>query len=58
VIDRTDALQGALDRAADLQPGLVAAQEAAMQDSIDLSPVPASQRQAALILDFAQKAQA
>lgn len=58
VIDRADALQGALDRAADLQPGLVAAQEAAMQDSIDLSPVPASQRQAALILDFAQKAQA
>lgn len=58
VIDSMDALQGALDRAADLQPGFVAAQEAAMQDSIDLSPVPASQRQAALILDFAQKTQA
>ena len=58
VIDDAGALQAALDRATDLQPDFVAAQEAAMQDSIDHSPVPASQRQAALILDFAQKAQA
>ncbi|MDI1295764.1 MAG: glycosyl transferase, partial [bacterium] len=54
VIDRADALPTALARAADLQPGFVAAQEAAMRDSIDLSPVPASQRQADLILAFAK----
>ncbi|KAA9020852.1 CDP-glycerol glycerophosphotransferase family protein [Sphingobium limneticum] len=55
VIERADALPQALARANDLQPGFVAAQEAAMQQSIDLSPVPASQRQADLILNFAKK---
>ncbi|HAF41953.1 MAG TPA: glycosyl transferase [Sphingobium sp.] len=53
VIERADALPAALARANDLQPGYVAAQKAAMQQSIDLSPVPASQRQADLILNFA-----
>lgn len=52
VIDSADALPQALARAPDLQPGFVAAQDAAMQQSIDLSPVPASQRQADLILNF------
>lgn len=55
VIDSPAALPAALARAADLQPGFVAAQEAAMQYSIDLSPVPASRRQGDLILDFARK---
>jgi hypothetical protein len=55
VIERANALPGALAQANDLQPGFVAAQEAAMQQSIDLSPVPASQRQANLILNFAKK---
>jgi len=53
-IETLDALPLALARAADLQPGFVAAQEAAMRDSIDLSPVPASRRQADIILDFAK----
>jgi hypothetical protein len=52
VIERADALPTALARANDLQPGFVAAQEAAMEQSIDLSPVPASQRQADIILNF------
>lgn len=55
VIDRADALPAALARANDLQPGFVAAQKAAMQESIDRSPVPASRRQADLILDFTRK---
>ncbi|KMS57194.1 glycosyl transferase [Sphingobium cupriresistens] len=54
VIDSADALPQALARATGLQPGFVAAQEAAMQESINLSLVPASQRQADLILNFAQ----
>lgn len=54
LIESADALPAALTRAADLQPGFVAAQEAAMRDSIDLSPIPASQRQADLILNFAK----
>lgn len=54
VIERVDALPDALSRANDLQPTYVAAQKAAMQQSIDLSPVPASQRQADLILNFAK----
>ncbi|HUD91569.1 glycosyl transferase [Sphingobium sp.] len=54
VIERADALPDALSRANDLQPTYVAAQKAAMQQSIDLSPVPASQRQADLILNFAK----
>ncbi|MFZ2998188.1 glycosyl transferase [Sphingobium sp.] len=53
VTDDAAALPAALARAFDLQPGFVAAQEAAMQDSIDHSPVPASVRQADIILDFA-----
>lgn len=56
VIERADALPQALARANDLQPTYVAAQKAAMQQSIDLSPVPASQRQADLILNFASQA--
>ena len=55
VIERADALPDALLQANDLQPGFVAAQEAAMQQSIDLSPIPASRRQADLILNFAKK---
>lgn len=55
VIENVDALPAALARANDLQPGFVAAQKAAMQQSIDLSPVPASQQQADLILNFAKK---
>ena len=54
VIEQADALPRALADAARLQPGFVAAQEAAMRDSIDLSPVPASRRQADFILDFAK----
>lgn len=54
VIESIDALPAALDRAADLQPGFVAAQEAAMQESIDLSPIPGSRRQADIILTFAK----
>ncbi|MEC3910688.1 glycosyl transferase [Sphingobium sp. CR2-8] len=54
VIERADALPAALAHANDLQPGFVAAQEAAMQQSIDLSPFPASQRQADIILNFAK----
>lgn len=55
VIDSPNALPAALARATDLQPGFVAAQEAAMRDSIDLSPIPASQRQADIILNFAKR---
>ncbi|WP_420143616.1 glycosyl transferase [Sphingobium sp.] len=54
VIDRADALPAALAQANDLQPSYVAAQKAAMQQSIDLSPIPASRRQADLILNFAK----
>lgn len=54
VIETLADLPRALARAADLQPGFVDAQEAAMRDSIDLSPVPASVRQADIILDFAR----
>ncbi len=56
VIERVGDLQQALDRATDLQEGYVAVQEAAMRKSIDLSPPPASQRQADIILDFAKAA--
>lgn len=54
VIGRMQELQGALDRAADLQESFVAAQEAAMRKSIDISPLPASSRQADIIQDFAK----
>jgi hypothetical protein len=53
VIDSPDALPAALAQANILQPGFVALQETAMQQSIDLSPVPASVRQADLIQNFA-----
>jgi CDP-glycerol glycerophosphotransferase (TagB/SpsB family) len=52
IIETTDALPTALAQAAGLQPHFLALQEAAMRDSIDLSPIPASQRQADIILDF------
>lgn len=54
VIEEVEALPAALARARDLQPGFIAAQESAMQQSIDRSATPASQRQADLILSFAQ----
>lgn len=54
VIDSPDALAPALAHANALQPRFVAAQEAAMRNSIDLSAVPASIRQADLILAFAK----
>lgn len=57
VIEDVAALPQALDDAAGLQAGFVDAQEAAMSDSIDQSPVPASERQADLILDFARKSE-
>ena len=57
VIEDIGDLRQALDRAADLQAGFVDAQETAMSDSIDRSPLPASERQADLILDFARKSQ-
>ncbi|QDC36094.1 glycosyl transferase [Sphingobium fuliginis] len=57
VIEDMGALPQALDRAADLQAGFVDAQEAAMSDSIDRSPTPASERQADLILDFARNSE-
>jgi CDP-glycerol glycerophosphotransferase (TagB/SpsB family) len=56
VIEDMRHLPTALARANDLQPGYEAAQEAAMRDSIELSPVPASRRQADLILTFAKAA--
>ncbi len=52
IIETTDALPTALAQAAGLQPRFLALQEAAMRDSIDLSPIPASHRQADIILDF------
>lgn len=52
VIDNMDALAPALARANGLQEGIRDVQEAAMRDSIDQSPIPASQRQADIILDF------
>jgi hypothetical protein len=54
VIEDIAELPAALARAADLQPGFVDAQEAAMHDSIDQFPIPASTRQADIILDFAR----
>lgn len=54
VIEDLADLPRALARAADLQPGFIDAQETAMRDSIDQSPIPASRRQADLILDFAR----
>lgn len=56
VIERADGLPQALARANDLQAGFIAAQEAAMHHSIDLSTIPASRRQADLILHFAKGA--
>ncbi|AMK23912.1 MULTISPECIES: glycosyl transferase [unclassified Sphingobium] len=57
VIEDMAALPQALERAAGLQAAFVDAQEAAMSDSIDRSPTPASERQADLILDFARKSE-
>lgn len=52
VIERPEELGPALARAALLQPEFEPLQRAAMQDSIDSSPVPASKRQADAILAF------
>lgn len=57
VIGDMAALPHALDQAAGLQAGFVDAQEAAMSDSIDQSSIPASERQAGLILNFARKSE-
>jgi hypothetical protein len=54
VIERPEDLAPALERARDLQPGFEAAQIAATRRSIDLSPEPASERQAKAILAFAR----
>lgn len=54
VIEDIAELPAALARAADLQPIFVDAQEAAMHDSIDQFPIPASTRQADIILNFAR----
>lgn len=52
VIERPEELGPALARAAELQPQFEPLQRTAMEDSIDESPVPASQRQADAILAF------
>lgn len=54
VIDRPDQLGPALARAFDLQPRFEPLQRAALADSIDDSPEPASKRQADAILAFAR----
>lgn len=54
VIETLAALPKALEQAPALQPGFVPVQEQAMRESIDQSPVPASQRQAELLLQFAK----
>jgi hypothetical protein len=54
VIEDLALLPQALARAKALQPAYEPAQEAAMRDSIDQSSIPASQRQADLILQFAK----
>jgi hypothetical protein len=55
VIDRAEDLHAALDRAFELQPSFEAAQIAATSRSIDVSPEPASERQAKAILEFARR---
>ena len=57
VIERPDELGSALARAHRLQPQFEPLQRAAMEDSIDSSPVPASQRQADAILEFIRSRQ-
>jgi hypothetical protein len=52
VIERPEDLGPALARANSLQPQFEPLQRAAMEDSIDDSPVPASKRQADAILNF------
>ncbi|MFC7536627.1 glycosyl transferase [Sphingomonas sp. GCM10030256] len=52
VIEQAAELGPALNRAAELQPQFEPVQRAALQRSIDPSPVPASERQAAAILEF------
>lgn len=57
VIERPDELGPALARAERLQPEFEPLQRAAMQDSIDDSPIPASTRQANAILELARDRQ-
>ena len=52
VIERPEELEPALARAEELQPAFEPLQRAALEDSIDASPVPASRRQADAILAF------
>ena len=54
VIEDLAALPEALDRAHEAQPSYEALQRAAMRESIDLAAEPASERQADIILQFAQ----
>ncbi|BBD96852.1 glycosyl transferase [Sphingobium amiense] len=54
VIEDMSDLPAALARASDVQPAYEAAQLAAMRDSIDQSPIPASRRQADIIETFAK----
>lgn len=56
VIETVDELGPALARADELQPGYEAAQRAAIEWSMDRSQVPAAQRQARIIFDFARRA--
>lgn len=56
VIETVDDLGPALARADQLQPGYDAAQRAAIAWSMDRNDVPAAQRQAGIILDFARHA--
>jgi hypothetical protein len=55
VIERPEDLGPALAKAVELQPKFEPLQRAAMKDSIDRSPVPASVRQADAILAFVEK---
>lgn len=55
VIERPEELGPALARAEQLQPRFEPLQRAAMMDSIDASPIPASRRQADAILEFIAK---
>lgn len=52
VIENVAELGPALARAEEIQPRFEPLQRAALERSIDPSPIPASERQAAAILDF------
>jgi hypothetical protein len=56
VIESVDELPAALARAREVQPRYEKAQQQSSAKSIDSSEVPASERQARAILDFARNA--